>query len=86
LAYFAWYFTEKVLSGSVNEGRHYLSRAVAQWELSEGPRGDRGAEYLEGSSGSGAPAWGSQDAGGEVYSWCVASLLARAFSSYAALA
>lgn len=26
-----------ILTGRLNEGRHYLSRAVSQWELAQGP-------------------------------------------------
>jgi len=69
----------QVLSGSVNEGRHYLALAVAQWELSEGPGGDRGKEHLVGDVTSGSSnggrstpsSLGSASAGGEVYSWYV---------------
>jgi len=39
-----------ILSGRLNEGRHYLSRAVSQWELAQGPRGAYGKEIRVGPS------------------------------------
>ena len=56
-----------ILDGSVNEGRHYLSRAVSQWQRGAGTPGRRGG----GSPSESTPSEGL----GQMYSWMVTYLL-----------